>query len=145
MSKLPIWALSALTLLVGRQEEHLACKKWVVGCWHGFLYGARCRFAYGPADATVTHYLLLQEIQIGFGFTFLVPAHPGSCGQNPQSRKTVVVVVHIPHTHTHTHTTVLRLYGFCLGQLGWAGTRKNIHSLTPIVVINHPLSASSIY
>jgi len=22
-------------------------------------------------------------------------------------------------TNTHTHTTVLRLYGFCLGQPGW--------------------------
>jgi len=28
---------------------------------------------------------------------------------------------------------------------GWAGTRKNIHPLTPIVVISHPLSASSNY
>jgi len=35
----------------------------------------------------------LQETQIGFGFTFLVPAHPGSPGQNPESRKTVVVVL----------------------------------------------------
>jgi len=25
----------------------------------------RCRFAYGAADATATHYLLLQQIQIG--------------------------------------------------------------------------------
>jgi len=44
-----------------------------------------------------------------------------------------------------THTTVLRLSGFCPGQPGWAGTGRNIHSLTPIVVINHPLSASSVY
>ena len=35
-------------------------KNWVVGCWHGYLSGARCRLAYGPADATATHYLLLQ-------------------------------------------------------------------------------------
>ena len=29
---------SALTLLVGRQEGHPACKKLrVVGCWHGYL------------------------------------------------------------------------------------------------------------
>jgi len=41
------------------------------------------------------------------------------------------------HTH-HTHTTVLRLYGFCLGQPGWASTRRNIHRLTLIVVINYP-------
>jgi len=32
----------------------------VVGCWHGYLSEVRCRFAYGPADATTTHYLLLQ-------------------------------------------------------------------------------------
>jgi len=37
--------------------------------------------------------LLLQEIQIGFGFTFLVLAHPGSPGQNPESRKMVAVIV----------------------------------------------------
>jgi len=49
-------AFSALTLLVGRQEGHLACEKlsgWV-------LSGARCRLAYGPAGATATHSLLLQ-------------------------------------------------------------------------------------
>jgi len=39
---------SALTLLVGRQEGHPACKK--PGCWHGYLSGARCRLAYGPFD-----------------------------------------------------------------------------------------------
>jgi len=38
-------------------------KNWVVGCWYGYLSGATCtscRFAYGPADATGTHYLLPQ-------------------------------------------------------------------------------------
>ena len=46
-------AFSALMLLVGRQEEHPACKNWVVGCWCGYLSGARCRlFAYATADAT---------------------------------------------------------------------------------------------
>jgi len=51
---------SALTLLVGRQEGHPACKIWAMGCWRGYLSGARCRLAYGPADATATHCLLLQ-------------------------------------------------------------------------------------
>ena len=49
-------AFSALTLLVGRQPV----KNWVVGCWHSYLSGARCRLAYVPADATATHCLLLQ-------------------------------------------------------------------------------------
>ena len=51
-------AFSALTLLVGWQEGHPACKK--LGCWRGYLSGAGCRLAYGPADATATHCLLLQ-------------------------------------------------------------------------------------
>jgi len=49
------------------------------------------------------------------------------------------------HTHTHTHTTILWLSGFCLGQTGGASTIRNIYPLIPIVVISHPLSASSIY
>jgi len=35
-------------------------KTWVVGCWRSYLSGSRCRLAYGPADATATHCLLLQ-------------------------------------------------------------------------------------
>jgi len=46
---------SALTLLVGWQEGHPACKDWVVRYWHSYLSGARCKwFAYGPADDTAT-------------------------------------------------------------------------------------------
>ena len=37
-----------------------ACKNWVVRCWRGYLSRARCRVAYGAADATATHCLLLQ-------------------------------------------------------------------------------------
>ena len=35
-------------------------KNWVVGCWRGYLSGARCRLAYSPVDFTATHCLLLQ-------------------------------------------------------------------------------------
>jgi len=34
---------------------------------------------------------------------------------------------------------------FYLGLPGWAGTRRKIEPLTPILIIIHPLSASSIY
>ena len=44
--------------LVGRKGIQ-PVKNWVVGCWHG-MSGARCKLAYGPADATATHCLLLQ-------------------------------------------------------------------------------------
>jgi len=53
-------AFSALTLLIGRQEGHPACKNLSGGVWRGYLFGARCKHAYGPADATATHYLMLQ-------------------------------------------------------------------------------------
>ena len=46
-------AFSALTLLVDRQNEHLACKHLVMRCWCGYLSAVMCRlFAYGLADAT---------------------------------------------------------------------------------------------
>jgi len=79
-------------------------KNWVVGCWHGYLYGARsrCKCAHGQAYATASHYLLLQYIQIGF--TFLVPAHPGSPRKSPGSHKTVAVVVVV------VVTSVLKLF-----------------------------------
>jgi len=49
------------------------------------------------------------------------------------------------NTHTRTHTSILRLSGFCPKQPGWASNKRNIHSLTAILIINHPLSALSIY
>jgi len=75
-------AFSALMLLFGWQEGPV--RNWVVGCWHGYLSVASCRFVYGPADPTTTLCLLLQEIQIGFGFTFpvLAPVNPDWFYQN---------------------------------------------------------------
>ena len=45
---------------LGSRKGMRPVKNWVVGCWRGYLSGARCRLAYGPADATATHCLLLQ-------------------------------------------------------------------------------------
>jgi len=56
---LVIIAFSALMLLVGRQEGHPTCIK-LSGGMLAWLSGMRCRLAYGPADATATHNLLLQ-------------------------------------------------------------------------------------
>jgi len=58
-----IHAFSDLTLLVGSRKAIRPVKELSggpVGCWHGYLSGLRCRFAYGPADATATYSLLLQ-------------------------------------------------------------------------------------
>jgi len=49
-----------LALLVGRQEGHPACKKtewWDAGV---VIWLARGVDAYGPADSTAAHCLLLQ-------------------------------------------------------------------------------------
>ena len=48
-------SVCTFSALVGRREGHPACKKL-----SGYLSGAMCRLAYGPADATATHCLLLQ-------------------------------------------------------------------------------------
>jgi len=81
---------SALILLDGRQEEHLACKNWVMRCCYGYLSEARCRlFAYGPADATAMpsqNPIISCLILIQTGFTFLVSAYPGCPGKEAVKR-----------------------------------------------------------
>jgi len=64
-------AFIALTLLVGRQEGHPACKKLSGGVLSWLLSGARCRFAYGLADATATHCLLV--LPFWYWLTRVVP------------------------------------------------------------------------
>ena len=47
-----------------------ACKNWVVGCWRGYLSGARCRLAYGPADVTATHSLASVKSRLVLPFWY---------------------------------------------------------------------------
>jgi len=55
-----VMCVPSVTLLVGQQEGHPACKILSGGVLVWFLSGTRCRLAYSPADATATHCLLLQ-------------------------------------------------------------------------------------
>ena len=80
-------AFSALTLLVGRQEGHPACKKLSGGvlAWLSVWTLER------SADLHMTQLMPLpltvscfSKIQISI--TFLVPAHPGSPGQRAVKR-----------------------------------------------------------
>ena len=53
-------------------------KNWAVGCWHGYLSGARCRVTYGPADATATHRLFASAksrlvLPLWYRLTWVVP------------------------------------------------------------------------
>ena len=76
-----VFAFSALTLLVGRQEGHPACKKtewWGAGVVICLERGADLHIAQlMPLPLTVSCF---SKIQIGF--TFVVPAHPGSPGKS---------------------------------------------------------------
>ena len=76
-------AFSALTLLVGRQEGHPACKKttewWGAGVVICLERGADLHTAQlMPLPLTVSSF---SKIKIDF--TFLVPTHPGSPGKGP--------------------------------------------------------------
>jgi len=53
-------AFSALTLLVGRQEGHLACKKLSGEVLAWLFVWSEVQTCICPADATATHCLLLQ-------------------------------------------------------------------------------------
>ena len=84
-------AFSALTLLVGRQEGHPACKKtewWGAGMVICLERGADLHMAQlMPLPLAVSCF---SKIKIGF--TFLVPAHLGSPGKRAVKRVCVCVV-----------------------------------------------------
>jgi len=77
-------AFSALTLLVGRQEGHPACKKLSGGVLACLSVWSKVQIS---LPLTVSCF---SKIQIGF--TFLVPAHPGSPGQRAVKRVCVCVL-----------------------------------------------------
>jgi len=77
-------AFSALTVLVGQQEWHLACKKLSGGQWGAGMVICLRRGAYLiPLPLTLSCF---SEIQLGF--TFLLSAHPDNPAQSPEGRKT---------------------------------------------------------
>ena len=88
-----LFAFSGLTLLVGRQEGHPACKKlewWGTGMVICLERGADLHMAQlMPLPLTVSCF---SKIQVGF--TFLVPAHLGS----PRKRAVKRVCVYILHS-----------------------------------------------
>jgi len=83
---------SALTLLAGWQEGHPACKKLISGvlAWLSVWSKVQTCIWLMPLPLTVSCF---SKIQIGF--TFLVPAHPGSPGQRAVKRVCVCVCVSV--------------------------------------------------
>ena len=70
-------AFSALTMLVGRQEQHPVCKNWAMRSWHGYLSGARCIWS----SWCYCHPVICRFIKIQIGSTFLLPAYPDCPGK----------------------------------------------------------------
>jgi len=92
-------SFSALTLLVGRQGGHPVCKKlssevlaWLSVWSEVLMHMAQLM----PLPPTVSCSSNIQT-----GFTFLVPAHPGSPGQGAVKRVCVCVCV-APEIDTQT-------------------------------------------
>ena len=96
-----VLAFSALTLLVGRQEGHPACKKtewWGPGMVVCLGRGADLHMAQlMPLPLTISCF---SKIQIGF--TSLVPVHPGSPRQRAVKRVCVCVFTLQQVTCLHT-------------------------------------------
>jgi len=84
--------LSALTPLVGWQEGHPACKKLSGGVLVWLSVWGEVQICMWPSWCHC-HSLSLSLSKIQTGFTFLVPAHPGSPGQNPEGHEMGVVEV----------------------------------------------------
>ena len=86
-------AFSALTLLVGRQEGHPACKKlewWGAGVVICLERGADLHMVQlMPLPLAVSCFSKIQ-----LGFSFLVPADPGSPGKRAVKRVGVCVCVY---------------------------------------------------
>ena len=94
-------AFGALTLLVGQPEGHPACKKL-----RG-LHMARLM----PLPLTVSFF---SKIQIGF--TFLVPAHPGSPGKRANKRAFVFTYL-LPYLSFPLRIDPLRFQAGCCKRL----------------------------
>ena len=87
-----LFAFSALTLLVGRQEGHPACKTewWGVGVVICLERGADLH----TAQLMLLPLTVSCSSKIQIGFTFLVPAHLGGPGERAVKR--VCVCVQVP-------------------------------------------------
>ena len=75
-------AFNALTLLVGWQEKHPACKKWGDDGGGQWLVWIEWR----PAGLSVCLPLLIFPCTIKSRSSFLAPAHPGSPGKRAIKR-----------------------------------------------------------
>ena len=93
-------ASSALTLLVGRQEGHPACKKLSGGVLAWLSVGSEVQTCMWPSGFHC-HSLSLASVKSRLVFTFLLLAHPGSPGKRAVQRVTVVCMYPVSLINVH--------------------------------------------
>jgi len=74
---------------LGSRKGIWPVKNWLVGCWRGYLFAARCRLAYGPAASTATQSLASVKSRLVLPFWYRLT--PGSPGQRAIKRVCVCV------------------------------------------------------
>jgi len=100
-------AFSALTPLAGHQEEHPACRNWVMRCWCGYLSGARYRLlACGSATAPENPWSF-ASFKPKTGFTFLLLAY------------SVVLEKRLLNGCCSSNFLLLNICNFCKGDVSW--------------------------
>jgi len=126
-------AFGALTLLVRRQEEHPACKKFLsdeVLAWSSVWCDVQmiCMWS----SWRHCHPIISCLIKIQIGLTFLVPAYPGCPGKEAVKQVSVCLSytrqqtydqTFTRHETTHHHNRFMALFP---GPPEWAGARREL-------------------
>ena len=114
---------------------------------HGLLWHSDfTKFNFSLSHTSLEELTMLPQPPswLGRGYTLSIP-HPSRCkGIEAQCQSGVPATFCFGKNHwlydptkicktvlifIHTYTTILRLFGFCPGQPGWASTRRNIYLL----------------
>jgi len=97
---------------LGSRKGTWPVENCLVGCWRGYLSGASCRLHMAqlmPLPLTVSCFSKIQT-----GFTFLVPARPGSPGKRAVKRVCVCSIHMQLHRNTAEHTNITLTENFRL-------------------------------
>ena len=106
------YAFSARRCWLGSRKGTWPVEYCLVGCWRGYLSGASCRLHMAqlmPLPLTVSCFSKIQT-----GFTFLVPARPGSPGKRAVKRVCVCSIHMQLHRNTAGHTNITLTENFRL-------------------------------
>jgi len=109
-----VWLSVLWRCWLGSRKGIRPVKNWVVRCWRGYLQGADLHMAQlMPLLLTVS-----CSSKIHIGFTFMVPAHPGSPGKRAVKQVCMCVCV------LHAYFLYVKNGNCCV--LNWQICQKNL-------------------